>query len=88
MIFSLKYIMTNSSGFPLNLTKSSVMQRRTGANWKMFNTTPSNIIVKQSAPSNRPPAHNNSYREVNNNLNISGSNANNFRARPLKHWRK
>ena len=80
--------MTNSSGFPLNLTKSSVMQRRTGANWKMFNTTPSNIIVKQSAPSNRPPAHNNSYREANNTLQISGGDANQFRARPLKQWRK
>ena len=52
--------MTNNSAFPLNLTRSSVMQRRTGANWKMFNTnTSNNFVIKQSVPSNRPPAHNN-----------------------------
>jgi len=81
--------MTNNSAFPLNLTRSSVMQRRTGANWKMFNTnTSNNFVIKQSVPSNRPPAHNNSHGEKNNELKISGGDANQFRARPLKQWRK
>merc|ERR1711871_360666 len=84
------YIMANNSSFPLNLTTSSVIQRRTGRNWKMFNNNSSknNIIMSQSVPSNRPPAHNNNHNEKNNSLSISGSNANQFRARPLKHWRK
>ena len=82
--------MANNSSFPLNLTTSSVIQRRTGRNWKMFNTNQPNddIIITQSVPSNRPPAHNNSHNEQNNLLSISGSSANQFRARPLKHWRK
>ena len=81
--------MANNSSFPLNLTTSSVIQRRAGRNWKMFNSNPNNhIIMSQSVPSNRPPAHNNSHNEKSNLLSISGSNANNFRARPLKHWRK
>merc|ERR1711871_398884 len=84
------YIMANNSSFPLNLTTSSVIQRRTGRNWKMFNNNSSknNIIMSQSVPSNRPPAHNNTHNEQNNFLSISGSDANQFRARPLKHWRK
>ena len=80
--------MANNSSFPLNLTTSSVIQRRAGRNWKMFNSNPNNVIMSQSVPSNRPPAHNNSHNEKSNLLSISGSNANNFRARPLKHWRK
>ena len=79
--------MANNSGFPLNLTRSSVMQRRTGKNWKVFNANTSNIMT-QSVASNRPPAHNNSHSEKSNILQISGSSANQFRARPLKHWRK
>ena len=80
--------MANNSSFPLNLTTSSVIQRRTGRNWKMFTNSSNNPIISQSVPSNRPPAHNNSHNEKSNLLSISGSNANNFRARPLKHWRK
>ena len=38
--------MANNSSFPLNLTTSSVIQRRTGRNWKMFNTNqPNNDII-------------------------------------------
>lgn len=80
--------MANNSSFPLNLTISSVIQRRTGRNWKMLTNSSNNPIISQSVPSNRPPAHNNTHSEKNNSLLISGSSANQFRARPLKHWRK
>jgi len=76
----------NNSSYPLTLNGGNVSRSRLGANWKMFNTD--KYITKNNAPSNRPPAHNTGYNETNNTLLISGSNANNFRARPLKHWRK
>ena len=75
-----------NSSYPLTLYGGNVSKSRLGANWKKFNTD--KYIAKNSAPSNRPPSHNNSYGEKDNSLPISGSNANNFRARPLKHWRK
>ena len=78
----------NNSSYPLTLNGGNVSRSRLGANWKMFNTDKYKYITKNNAPSNRPPAHNNGYNETNNTLLISGSNANNFRARPLKHWRK
>ena len=76
------------SSYPITLYGGKSSRSRLGANWKMFNTDTDKYIKKNNAPSNRPPAHNNSPGEKNNELNISGSNANNFRARPLKHWRK
>ena len=75
-----------NSSYPLTLYGGNVSKSRLGTNWKKFNTD--KYITKNNAPSNRPPAHNNGYGEKNNTLLISGSNANNFRARPLKHWRK
>ena len=76
----------NNSSYPLTLYGGNVSKSRLGANWKKFNTD--KYIAKNNAPSNRPPSHNNSHDEKDNSLSISGSNANNFRARPLKHWRK
>lgn len=76
----------SNASYPLTLYGGNVSKSRLGANWKMFNND--KYITKNNAPSNRPPAHNNGYNETNNTLLISGSNANNFRARPLKHWRK
>ena len=75
-----------NSSYPLTLYGGNVSKSRLGKNWKMFNTD--KYIAKNNVPSNRPPSHNNSYGEKDNSLSISGSNANNFRARPLKHWRK
>ena len=75
-----------NSSYPITLNGGNVSKSRLGANWKMFNSD--KYITKNNAPSNRPPAHNNGYNEINNSLCVSGSNANNFRARPLKHWRK
>ena len=75
-----------NSSYPLTLNGDNISKSRLGANWKMFNTD--KYITKNNAPSNRPPAHNNSYNETNNILRVSGSNANNFRVRPLKHWRR
>ena len=75
-----------NSSYPLTLYGGNVSKSRLGTNWKMFNTD--KYIAKNNVPSNRPPSHNNSYGEKDNSLSISGSNANNFRARPLKHWRK
>ena len=75
-----------NSSYPLTLYGGNVSKSRLGTNWKKFNTD--KYIAKNNVPSNRPPSHNNSYGEKDNSLSISGSNANNFRARPLKHWRK
>lgn len=85
-------IITSGDTTPLNIQSNTLIKRRTGLNWKVLtNNIEKSQIIGESVPSNRPPAQNTSHFNNNigsNPLTISGSSANNFRARPLKHWRK
>lgn len=79
--------MFSNSSYPVNLYNKSVTKNRLGANWK-FIEGKDTFIANEYITSNRPPSFNNITNQGKNNLTISGSNANNFRARPLKIWRK
>lgn len=79
--------MFSNSSYPVNLYNKSVTKNRLGANWK-FIEGKDTFIANEYITSNRPPSFNNVTNQGKNNLTISGSNANNFRTRPLKLWRK